>query len=57
VHPDAVFATRDLGRIGAALHDASDDRRVPWFARPGGDDDAIADLEASVGGEAAVYCD
>jgi hypothetical protein len=46
VHPDAVFAARDLGRIGTALYDASDADGVTRFARPGGNDDAIAHVEA-----------
>jgi hypothetical protein len=52
VQPDAILAARDLGGIGAALHDAVDDDRVAGLARPAGDDHAIADAERGVGGEA-----
>jgi hypothetical protein len=57
MQPYAILAARDLCRIGAALDDAGDDDGVPRRARLGGDDDAVADAEASIGGEAAVYCD
>ncbi len=54
---DAILAARDLGGIGATLHDGGDDDGVARLAGSGGDDDAIADVELRVGGEAAVYRD
>ena len=54
MHPHSVLTTCDLGRIGAALYDGGDDCGVAAFARTRGDDDAIAHMEACIGGKAAV---
>src|SRR6185436_13420117 len=57
MQPDAILAARDLGRVGATLDDGGDDNAVarhPWLGR---DDDAVADAEPDVGGEARVYGD
>ena len=57
MHPDAILAACDLGRIGATLDDGDDDDGVTRLAGFRGEDDAIAEVEACVGGEAAVYGD
>lgn len=56
MQPDAILATRDLGRVGAPLDDRGDDDAVTGHARLRGEDDAVADAEPGVGGEARVDC-
>ena len=51
----AVLATRNFGGIGAAAHDGADHDGVARGVRRGGDDDAVAEMKAGVGGEALVY--
>jgi hypothetical protein len=55
MQPDAILAARDLGRVGATLDDGGDDGAVARHPRLGRDDDAVADAEPGVGGEARVY--
>ena len=57
MQPDAILSARDLGGVGTSLDDGGDDDRVARHPRLRRDDDAVADAECGVGGEASVYCD
>jgi hypothetical protein len=57
VQPDPILAARDLGRVGAPLHDRGDDDAVARYPRFRREDEVVADAQAGVGGEARVYCD
>jgi len=54
VEPNAILAAGDLGGIGAAVDDGCDDGGVARRFGGGGEDDAVTEPQAGVGGEAFV---
>ena len=50
----AIFAARDLARVGAAAHDRGDDHGVAARARRRRNDDGVADAQMRVGGETLI---
>ena len=54
-HP--ILAARDLGRVGAPAHDGGDDDGGSLGVGRRRNDDAVAEMQAGVGGEALVYRD
>ena len=51
-----VFPARDLGGVGPPPDDRRYDDRIPGRTGSRGDEDAIAEPDAGVGGQALVYC-
>lgn len=52
-HP--ILAARDLGGVGAPTHDGTDGHRIAGRLWCRGDNDAVAESKAGVGGEPVVY--